>query len=343
MRKTFCRPFGSRTPDRADRANRHSARLKNTAHSEVVHADRALLSGAAMKLRLALLLLAACAVHRHDRPCSCRHRGGRRSRTAQKSRPAPSDTPPPTWCDQVTHDFCSDFDKVATLDAWDITIIRGNDRTHGDHDDIDTASTGSAPYAYQQDGRFHFDGRDNPSIFSGVFFVKDLAKIPGNGAHVGVRRPLRRAPGSSAARDLEGRTADGYDITYEVTVSFAKDATYLAAALGPIPTFPPIAMGAWVSCRSRGRRRDGVVLAFDGTTIGSAPLEGKLADDAAKNLFYFGFTRSQQGSAYDISYDNVTVDLAHGRVPGVHHAPRDEHRHRRDRDWLVTPPPSEFK
>ncbi len=231
-------------------------------------------------------------------------------------RPAPDSTGPKTWCtEQGAHDFCADFDAPDDpLSGWD-DATRGDDPAHKDENGV-IASDRSAPNAFHEKGAAlpsPEGGQDPTGPFSGMFVSKKLGQVTTTKAHLAFDVRIDQNDDSLGLFELEGRSADGSKIVFNVSLDLSRDAGFFFAATGvesPKIVAPP--MGSWVHVEvaldDQGTGNGTATLSFDGKVAGTTQLTGELAKSAATTL-YVGVSRTAPSGAYEISYDNVVLDM----------------------------------
>lgn len=223
---------------------------------------------------------------------------------------------PATWCDRNgAHDFCADFDTDDPLHGFD-DITLGDDKAHVDLHEL-VASDRSAPFALHESGATlptPATGQNPAGPFAGTSFSKSFGQTKSTKATVAFDlRVDANEESLTFLVELEGRTADEVKIVFNASLGLTPSSSMLSAvSVGQVASFAPIAMGRWVhvtiALDDHGTGKGTATLSYDGVAVGSTQLDGRLAD-AAGTRFFLGVMRTAPAGAYDVSFDNVTVDL----------------------------------
>lgn len=241
-----------------------------------------------------------------------------RAEAAAQREPPEGGSGPKTWCDlHGPHDFCADFDTPDDLfNHWD-DVTRGDDKAHVDVNEA-IASDRSPPFALHETGLVlptPEGGQDPSGPFSGTAPSKVLGPVQTTKATLALDLRVDRMDDDvfGSVLEFEGRTKGGAHIVFDVTLFVGSTSTDLSAHLGTAgPSIPPMGFGRWVhvviALDDQGTGTGTATLSFDGKVVGTDVFTGKLADSAESTLFV-GLLRTAPSGAYDISYDNVTVDM----------------------------------
>ncbi len=229
------------------------------------------------------------------------------------ARDAPGDPPDTSWCTTTgPHALCADFDLGARPNGWE--FFDGDDKNNRDLYDYTTA--GRSGYAFHVAGPA-LDakaGGTDPSdtyVFDGSVVDARAPKTTATKAHLAFDIRIDRADDPLQPVQLTARTATqtiAYDVWFVVDATSTNVlATFDGGSAGP--GFPPIARNRWVHVRIDVDDQKGTAsLSFDGAAVGTVPFNGKLADSVETTL-YVGVTRTPPSGAYDVSYDQVTLDF----------------------------------
>lgn len=235
-------------------------------------------------------------------------------------RPPPSPPPDDTgttpvdtsWCANSggPHALCADFDQGVRPYGWD--FFDGDD--YQNRDPYDFTTPGRTGYAFHVSGPA-LKGPSDPSgmgPFSGSVVDGRALPTTGSKGRLGFDIKVDKLDGEVQPVQLEARTADKKNIVYDVWFVTSSAATQILATFDgsdlPATEFPPVPQGKWVHVDLYLDDVKGTVsLSFDGAPIGSVPLKGKLAAGVETTL-YVGVTRTAPSEAYDLSFDDVTLD-----------------------------------
>jgi hypothetical protein len=235
----------------------------------------------------------------------------------------PPGTPPPddtgttpvdtSWCGAASggpHALCADFDQGVRPYGWD--FFDGDDMNNRDPYDFTTPGTHGT--AFHVSGPA-LKGPGDPSgmgPFSGSVVDAKAQPTTGSKGRVGFDIKVDENDDELQPVQLEARTADKKNIVYDVWFVTSSTSTQILATFdgsdAPVAQFPPVPQGRWVHVDLYLDDVKGTVsLSFDGAPIGSVPLAGKLAAGVETTL-YVGVTRTAPSGAYDMSFDDVTLD-----------------------------------